>query len=307
MPKMKELPDTTTATHIYEDLAVIYVEGEMDKSILERLFPAVLGEKIKFKCPETEDGTHLGGCCAVIKRVETERPHAPVWGLVDRDVMRHKCWWDRLYEHRDEEFKQDEAFDQNRRLGPGVEVLLLWEIECYLIVAEVLEEFRCDVGKFMGNQRRRPDDTAEEILEICRILLPCAAANSYLHERGLATLSTDYGKHLRDDKSMERQVRQAVPAHTDNPGAWSFDDHFGAVVRMAPARDVPSSQALGMILRVVDGKALLNRLCAKWGFRDTWTLRLARDIGRKGPGASRDLGIFIERVIKERSEAARAR
>lgn len=239
MPSFNEVGETTTLIHLHGDTIVVLVEGGSDVEFLERMFPGMKGE-IRFE--------EVGGCPRMKKRLHEERRLNPkVIGLLDRDALMREKRWGELFETDNDNFKTTTWVD-------GLYVLTRWEIENYLFEISALY-------RLFRNWRSAefPDEEAllDRMIETALGELHITAGWCTAHVNGVKQETAP--NPWVDASALEDQVRKWIERHAPSALA-EYDGHLARVKRFDEGGTVGKRERLAALLRMVDGKRLLERI-----------------------------------------------
>lgn len=83
MPSLRTMPDVEELDNRYIDKCIIYVEGESDLTVWERIVGPNVADRVEFKVPQAVGS----GYTLVCQRVARERQTNPrIFGLVDGEI-----------------------------------------------------------------------------------------------------------------------------------------------------------------------------------------------------------------------------
>lgn len=293
MGAIKNKPGLQSSNHFfnrYSGVPVIYVESEEDRYIYgECWFQSQLSRLEFLSVGDRSVDNAFSGCKAVVEAVQEEASSGNVsWGIVDRDAVMSQERWDLVHE------TDDKRFDQSQAFGPRIKVLRRWEMESYLVDAELLEQHRTQ--KEM-TQSRPAHEVWDELLGDCQALIPHAALNAVHHHcktPGLGDGRTDGFKSRADvDEKLVGNVlaslKKAYP-HCDAV----YAEHL-ARVEAFDAISASSDQRVQGLLRRVHGKAVLSRFKKRHKINDDFRGQLAAQIKAAGR-VPKELDEFVQLV-----------
>lgn len=252
----------------------VYVESSEDRDVLEKWFSDDLGE-IHFLSAD-HGGLGGGGCNAVCNQVQASQEAAiPAAGIVDRDKLFNDKRWDLLWQ------TDDEAFRDAQPYGPDIHVLLRWELENYLLEPAALARVITDAK----HGRRAPSqvDIAKELLGHWECLIPIMAASALLHEQGMDSPGDGYGSAKSCEQISIDLSQTLLPSKFGNHFDWQ--DAFNGNKRKLTtfeAPDVADQVRLESVLRIADGKRLIERVKAKHSLQHELRGLLSRAIKELG-------------------------
>ena len=252
MPNLKEVSDAASAANIYVDRLIIFLEGQSDQEIFERLFPNKESE-ILFRTPDIPLGDTPGqpakGYLAVINRVKQERTDRPldpdrVIGFVDRDIFLAREEWDTLFEQNDQKYRDAS------QLGDGVIPLLYWEIENYLVDPRVISIVLADLKK-------KNDGIKEKIHTAIDRSMYLNAANCVAHSHRAQAIAHGIVLNKCAEEKFEALIKQQVKkllgkAFLDN----QFESFYKRFVKFLEGLDPNDRHERAM--RIVSGKTLIT-------------------------------------------------
>jgi hypothetical protein len=239
MANFNDLPDTRALAHLHGDTIVVLVEGKSDVDFLKRMFPGMDGD-IRF-----EDA---GGCTGVKRRLEVERTGNPkVYGLLDRDTLKREMRWDELFDVDNDNFRKT-------TWSEGLYVLTRWEIENYLFdISALYRLFRNWRSNEFTDEEALLDRMIESALEELHITAGwCTAHKNGFRQENAPSPWVDAG-------TMEDQVRKWIARHAPT-ALTEYDGHLARVKLFDAGSGVGKRERLAALLRMVDGKRLLDRI-----------------------------------------------
>ena len=265
MPQLSEFGDVEELDNRYIDKCVVYVEGEDDRAVWERIVGNDLANRLEFKVP------HSGGAGsdAVLARVTVERRrNGRIYGLVDGEVAARFGQVASLIECSGALFVLE--------LGEcdGICFLGAHELENVLVCHTKLSEFvENNVNiKELGSRNR--EEIEKEMAKLARRFYVAALlkyASAELYFRGIGKRILDVG-HFRSSGSLLGEIRRAKEK------IWSeFPDDGGEFRRQLleichrAKRRMKSVEEEGgepkdEVARLADGKGLLVKLRERWKF-----------------------------------------
>lgn len=254
----------------------IYVESSEDRDALEKWFSDDLGE-IDFISVDHGGRGGGGGCTAVCNQVQASQAAAiPAAGIVDRDKLFNDKSWDLLWQ------TDDEAFRDAQPYGPDIHVLLRWELENYLLEPVALARVIADAKH--GRQAPNQADISKELLGHWECLIPVMAASALLHEHGMDSPGDGYGAAQSTCKQISIDLEQTLlPSKFANQFDWQ--DAFYANKKKLIAFEshgATDPERLESVLRIADGKRLIERIKAKHGLQHELRGYLSRAIKELG-------------------------
>lgn len=240
----------------------IYLESEEDVQVFGERWFFERGERVEFR-PASDGGN--GGCNDVIAHVKADRAAGiEAWGVVDRDILAARHNWDAFFDADDASFAARKVF------GEYVLVLRCWEMECYLLHPEVLEEYLADAE---GRSPRPTSKLIEELFELVCCKLPILAANIMLNSYGEKELIRHFGKGLDCIKLLN-----TIEKKIEKYGIASdlLEDCLERIVNFGTGHS-PYSEAhwLGL-LRILDGKLLMDWIVDRFNLKQECRFALAR-------------------------------
>lgn len=276
MPGFWDTGDTQELKNLHSGMVILYVEGTSDKKFLERLFPNSVGI-IQFQ--------DAGGCPAVKERLKTERPdNDKVFGVVDRDALMREKAWDRLFD------VDNDSFNHAATDEVGLHVLTRWEIENYLFDLRALQTLHNNWGKH-GTEWA---DLLGEVVhaaeaEVCITAAWCTAHHFHIRQAGAPNPCVD----AQELEGLTRKwVEQKLPAGS----VALYEDNLSKLRAFDPGPEVGTEARLEALLRIVDGKRLLERLERRLlGIDRSPGWQLAENVGRLTPRTD-DLFQLIQRL-----------
>lgn len=276
MPGFWETGDTQELKNLHSGMVILYVEGTSDKKFLERLFPNSAGI-IQFQ--------DAGGCPAVKERLKAERPdNDKVFGVVDRDALMREKAWDRLFEVDNESFAQTAADEA------GLHVLTRWEIENYLFDIRALQALHNNWGRNgmeWANLLSEVVHAAEA--EVYITAAWCTAHHFQRRQAGAPNACVD-------TPELEGLTRKWVEQDLPEGATARYEDNLAKLRAFDPGPEVGTEARLEALLRIVDGKRLLERLERRLlGMNRSPGWQLADNIGRLTPRTD-DLFQLIQRL-----------
>lgn len=258
MPSFTDIGETTTLIHLHGDTIVVLVEGGSDVEFLERMFPGMKGE-IRFE--------EVGGCSRMKKRLHDERLLNPkVIGLLDRDALMREKRWGELFETDNDNFKA-----ATTTWIEGLYVLTRWEIENYLLdlaaVSQLLNTFPV------------PDIPDEEAL--LDLMIITALAELHVTAGWCTAHAHEIAQHggpkpCANTEELEGAVRLWLAPHLP-----LYEENLAKVKAFDPGETTEKRSRLAALLRMVDGKRVVERLQRRWvSLNRPVDLLLAKNVGQ---------------------------
>lgn len=242
---------------------VIYVEGESDKRIFEQYWFVELLEKVSF---DTTPGAT--GCSAVVRTVADQRiAGLDAYGIVDRDKLMADGKWTLLRETNDGLFDTSWPY-------PSIKITKRWELESYLIEPDALEAFLAPAEG--GRPPRTRAMVEADLLSHADALVPFAALNQAMHLHSLSAPKDGYTALDERPKVEARIAKEKLVSYpqisVDYINNIPLIDAFSGSVTHSP-RD-----RLHGLLKIVNGKAMLERVKRRARLRDDITYLIAKEI-----------------------------
>jgi hypothetical protein len=293
MGAIKNKPGLQSSNHLfnrYSGVPVIYVESEEDRYVYgECWFKEQLSRLEFLSVADRAVDNAFSGCKAVVEAVREETASGNAsWGIVDRDAVMSQEHWDLVHE------TDNTRFYSSRPFGPRIKVLLRWEMESYLVDAELLELHRAQ--KEMSPPRSE-QMVWDELLTDCHALIPHAALNAVHHHYktpGLGDGRTDGFKNRADvdEKLVVNVLGSLKKFYPDSDSV--FAEHLAHVEAFDTLSD-SSDQRVQNLLRRVHGKAVLSRFKKRHRISDDFRGQLAAQIKAVGR-IPQELGEFVQLV-----------
>lgn len=271
MAEFKSITDTETVDKRYVNKVIVYLESPEDVAILAERWFFDIGENLEFK-PSDQGYSSTGGCSGVCQSVEIDRSNGVIaFGIVDRDALLSKRLWDLIWETDNVQYLAAAPF------GPYIRPLIRWEIENYLIAPEVVEEYLADHEH--GRTQRSSDDIIIELLKDCDALIPMMAACALLHEHGVSAPGDGYLKQEFRTELEECLCTQYISYKLKDIKDWQgkFENNK-CRVQLFDNQSIEGKERLESLLRIIDGKRLLERLKYRHNVKDDPRFHLARKI-----------------------------
>ena len=265
MPQINVFGDVDELDNRYIDKCVVYVEGEDDRNVWERIVGNELAGRLEFKVP------HAGGSGsdAVVARVKAERrSNTKIYGLVDGEVAARYGQVARLIECSDALFVLELVETD------GICFLGAHELENVLVCHTKLPEFVEKNVNLRELGTRDRDEIQKDVAKLARrfyvaALLKYASAQLYFLGIGKHILDVD---HFRSAGSLLCEIRRAkrkiYSEFSDEIPA--FRRELLEIGRRAKRRMKNVEEAGGEpkeeVARLADGKGLLVKLRERWKF-----------------------------------------
>jgi hypothetical protein len=251
MGNLKNNPlDSESLFRRYSGQIIVYLESSDDNSIYSNLWFADRLEEFQFR-PANKGAATYGGCQAVRESVNYDRTSGiKAFGIVDRDIVMTEDHWHLVWETDNSRFAQAMPF------GPYVKVLNRWELENYLIDSQAIEEY---LANHIGTKARNTQDVIKELLEHCDVLILHTAGNAVCHKERIKKFPDGFTEN-KDKIRLDQDIKQRFQQH--NSYQQDYQDYLNNIAK-AQAFDTPSApdeERLEKLLRIVHGKALLNRI-----------------------------------------------
>lgn len=274
----------------YSGVPVVYVESEEDSYIFGECWFKDQLSRLEFLPVNHRSGSSASGCGPVIEAVRTETASGnPAWGIVDRDAVMSKDIWDLVYE------TDDSYFDLSFPFGQQVKVLRRWEMESYLVDADLLEQYRSELAM------QSPRSSAEvlgELLADCQALIPHAALNAMHHvykESGLGDGRTDSFKDRQEvEARLVGNILTSLAKH--HPDCHDIYAQHLSQVEVFDTAEAPLEPRVQSLLRRVHGKAVLSRFKNRHKIQHDFRGLLAARIKTAGR-VPEELNDFVQMVM----------
>ena len=247
----------------YAGKRIVYLESEADVNLYENYWFRDYLRKLAFK-PGSDGSANMNGCTAVRQSVGHDRSAGiESYGIVDRDSVKSADLWDLVWETDDEVFLAAKPF------GEYVKVLLRWEMESYLLEPRALERHLASHQN--GRTERSADVVTTELSQHCDALLPLASLNLLLHkQRKKENKNTYYDK---DQSYVDADIRSMLSPED----IALYEENLSLTKKfVGDAADI-YDQFYNM-LRIIDGKILLNRWKRTYSINDDPRYHLAERI-----------------------------
>ncbi len=248
----------------YAGKRIVYLESEADVNLYENYWFRDYLRKLTFK-PGSDGIAEMDGCTAVRKSVDHDRQAGiESFGIVDRDSVKSADLWDLVWETDDEVFLAAKPF------GDYINVLLRWEMESYLLEPHALERHLSSHQQ--GRAERAANDTLTELLEHCEALIPLAGLNLLRHKQRKREISNPYKNKQRNE--VDTEVRKLL---NDSDDIEPYEINLSKTEAFTSSSSNLLNQYYGL-LRIIDGKILLNRWKQTHGIMDDPRYHLAERI-----------------------------
>ena len=258
----------------------IYLEGKTDYEIIAvRWFHS--DDKIEFRAQEND----RGGCKWVLKQVEEQHGS---FGIIDRDYLLNSEHYDLFFELNDETYKEKAPF------GPNVLILSRHEIENYLVdVPHLL--------RIMINRRRNSYDdkvlknedelysvlfhiaqkisSIDAICSVFRLFrkeIPGKVKGLYFNKNSAEEVIPHVNDLLREWVQEECELVVELK-HTNlfKCICECYDQLADRFQAFTLSEENPISRRFSSILRIIDGKRLLELIKVSFRMRDPFEYDLA--------------------------------
>lgn len=192
-------------------------------------------------------------------------------GVVDRDKLFSDKKLNLFWEIDDQLFRVAQPY------GAEIHVLLRWELENYLLEPEAVHRVLSD-----AKHGKPPPSLAQiehELLQHCDTLVPVIAASTLLHMHGHNSPGDGYGKSWSRMQIEQDLATQYLPTRMASMPNWqsALQLHQEQVTNFdIPAADI--SDRLTALLRIADGKRLIERIKAEHGIQTELRGFLSRSI-----------------------------
>lgn len=244
---------------------VIYVEGESDKRIFVNYWFTEWLHKVSFDIV-----SQVQGCTAVVNAVIADRQKGiAAFGIVDRDKLMTDHNWTLLRETSDMAFKAAQPHSY-------IKVTTRWELESYLIEPSVVESYLAPAQG--GRPKRLASEVLGELIDHANALVPFAAFSQALHQHGKAARGDGYTK-TNTRQQVEIQINKE---HTSTPFGASLWADYQANIPLIDAFSGNTATApvdkLNGLLRIINGKSMLERIKRAAGIHHDITYHLAKEV-----------------------------
>lgn len=265
MPSLASFRDVDELDNRYIGKCVIYVEGEDDQKVWERIMGGECSDRLEFKVPYSGGA----GSDSVLNRVDTERKNnSKIFGLVDGEVAARFGETRRLIACREVLFELDvNGCD-------GVLFLGSHELENVLVGESDLANFvKNNVSLSQLGSKKEAVIQSSIRREAIRFFVAALIKYAWveLHYRGLASSIGDLG-HFRSDRRLAEEIKRArrrIEKEFTDKGKLLRQEVIRIGRQAKRERDrkkKDGGSATGELVRLADGKALLARLGKRWKF-----------------------------------------
>ncbi len=263
MPSLRTLGDAEELDNLYIDKCVIYVEGEHDQKIWERVVGPDVADRIEFKVPQISGS----GYELVCRRVASERPkNEKIFGLIDGEVASAYAQVESLI------LCSDPIFVLNDAALDGILFIAEHEVENLLLRFSGVSSFILNDVRIAGAGTRDINVIEKELGDLARrffVAALCKYASAHLRARGSTAgiLNVDRFRSRTEStrdivKSIKTRLAEEGPAHVTDlmREIRSIMKVFRAHVR-GQTFEFRQTQ----ILRLAEGKGLLIAVRQRWG------------------------------------------
>ena len=276
MPNLatQSILDSRSAANIYLDRLIVIVEAAEDVEIFKRFFHD-RRDAIKFRAPTEASKrgapANADGAEGVIRRVTRERaerrdPQRCI-GFVDRDIFFSRMNWEIFFESDDNRFRAQCGLDE------GIYPLMLWEIENYLLDADVVALVFSDLGP----KNLKASEVIEVTASATERTVHLVAANCLMHEKR----KSKFGDGMVCDRQGAADFATRISGLAANRiEADSCDEALQDYLKIiANHRDRSAGgETPGNVPKIVPGKAILHFLKDRFGVKAEVKKTLARRI-----------------------------
>ncbi|PDT43977.1 hypothetical protein CO661_31945 [Sinorhizobium fredii] len=291
MPDLSSIRDTEELENRYLDKVIIYVEADADEEVFRRIAGPALAGRLEFKTPRSEGS----GFNLVFDRVRTERPsNGKIFGLVDGEAAVTVGGLNELLNSDDALFSLPGKAEVD-----GILFLEAHELENLLLMYGDICEHICRDVRLADLNSHSVEDVRQKLSLIAlRFFGSAVLKYSALEMRrsGKACEIVPAGTFLSRDETMRilREVKQRLI----QTGEWGeFRATFLEVTKRLRDRfdreNLSSEAKRRHLLRLADGKSLLNRLRQHYNTNGRWDGHLVDSVTRNAYAAK-----FSNCVIK---------
>lgn len=240
--------DSDRLASSYGGVPIIYVESEEDRYVFGDCWFRDRLSKVEFK-PASTVATS-SGCNGVISAVSEElKAGNAAWGIVDRDTVMSRNYWDILNE------TNDSVYEAKKPFGNYIKTLCRWEIESYLVDGESLEFYRAGIAK----QPERPLNIVyQELLDHCQALVPHAAMNAVSHRYERKGLGDGFTDRFSSRNDVDQDIKNTHLPKLPATASGDYEQHITQVEAFDYPGSAPIDRVNGL-LRRVHRKAILQR------------------------------------------------
>lgn len=265
MPNLDTFRDVEELDNRYIGKCVVYVEGEDDRNVWERIAGGNFADRIEFKVPYSGGS----GSDSVLNRVGMERKrNARIFGLVDGEVAARFGETSRLVACG------SVLFELNSEHCDGILFLGAHELENVLVGESGLAGFLERNVDLRQLGTRNKGEIESDIARAAHRFFVAALikyAWAELYSRGLASGIGDVS-HFRSNRRLTQEIREAK--HRIHKEFGDNDQELRReVVKIGRQvkRKMDSIRSAGgstrsELVRLADGKGLLARLRSRWHF-----------------------------------------
>ncbi len=265
--KTSNLTSTKSLLGRWKGKPVIYVEGESDQKIFENFWFNDWLDKVRF-----DTVSAAKGCTAVVNIVIANREIGiAAFGIVDRDKLMADNNWDLLRQTDDLVFEDGHPYKD-------IKITNRWELESYLIEPGAIESYLAPTEG--GRAGRSISIVLSELIDHANALVPLAAFNQALHQ---------HGKPARGDGYTQAYTRQEVEEKINMEQAsapfdlWAdYQANIPFIEAFAGNGSITPGDKLKGLLRIINGKSMLERIKKTAGIQHDITYHLAKEIKQTG-------------------------
>ncbi len=282
MTNFKDISSSHSTEQRYVNKRFVYLESEEDVQIYgERWFNNV-GDKLEFVSAGVGAS---GGCTVVIADVERELGQGvDAYGIVDRDALKSCGKWDAFFE------VDNTTFDALKPFGDRIIVLRRWEMENYLLEPEIIEKH---VSNVEGRAPRALQQVMGELFEMSALVRVICGANICLNRSGYCELPAGFGRGHELQRVEQEVLTNLHNQFGDNAEAL-YQNELDLIDQFSVSSDEQSEERWCDLIRMIDGKRLLNHLVAKKRLKDEPRFTLAHLIRVEGRLPPELVGIIDE-------------
>lgn len=263
MPEISTFGDVEELDNRYIDKSVVYVEGEDDQKVWERIVGSDDADKLEFKVP-SQGGA---GYRSVLKRVREERLHNPnVHGLLDGEVAAEYGEVEQLINCTKTIFTLDgEEFD-------GIIFMSFHELENVLVCHSNITAFAANNVRMQNLGQVKQVDAEKQLITIARRFYIAALfkyTSAHINATGQNLDILDIANFRSDKKILTeiKYIKSIIPEDDSSSISYFMRQLFeiSKMIRKHTKRNGISQKEVNIqIARLAEGKGLLIKAKQYW-------------------------------------------
>lgn len=268
MPRLSTIADVEELDNLYADKCIVYVEGDEDQKVWERIVGTDLADRLEFKVP-LQAGS---GSDVVWRRVRDERPKNPkIFGLLDGEAAAVFGQIENLVNCA------EPIFVINGSAYEGILFIAGHELENILIGYSDLTTFAIHNVALRELGQRDAIEVHKQLISFARRFFIAALfkyTSAHMRAEGIGSEIVDVDRFLSEESILDviRAMKSVVKTKGEIPPE-AFMKQLLKIARLLKTRVERERMTRelkdGHLIRLADGKGLMKTIKRRWRMPST--------------------------------------